>query len=355
MIRLTPILALLAACMVNDSNEGVYEAPLDLGSAVANDAAGDQDMQGLSDEGDIHLGDAPGAPNASNSAIEFATLSTAYWGASSLALTPDGSNGIMAMSYGWGTCEYNPETGQLGAEDNYTDCDDEVLFSTWGGDAVVAGYDCDMLVYGDREIEIAGLLNADVYGEGFVSLQHGDLTAPCSVTRHTGAETSVTTQVTSDICSQPKTQMATDFESGSVYIATGEELWSVGETAASLVTTDVAYASVDRNSGDILVAAYGAEEVRMVSADGTTLWTLPTEGTVAGVRTMGTMGLGLVHVLGENDMPGTFVTVHLEDGVVWAEHIAWPNIQDWDVSADGSTFSVSTGSNVYTYGVRLAE
>ena len=194
-----------------------------------------------------------------------------------------------------------------------------------------------------------------MYGEGFVTLQRGDITAPCSITRHTGPDASLTTLVSSDICGQPKTHIATDFESGGVYIATGEELWSVAETDAALVTTDVAHASVDRNTGDILVAAYGAEEVRMVSPDGTTLWTLATEGTVAGVRTMGTMGLGLVHVLGENDMPGTFVTVHLEDGVVWAEHVAWPNVQDWDVSADGSTFSVSTGSNVYTYGVRLTE
>ena len=351
MIRWTPALVFLCACMVNETSSDVHEEMLDLGPVVSNDAAGDQDAQGLSDEGDIHGGEQSGVSYG----IEFITLSTAFWGASSLAVTPDGNNGIMGMSYGTGTCEYNPDTGQLGSEDNSTDCDDEVLFYTWGGQAVVAGFECEMLVYGDSEVEIAGLLNAEVYGEGFVTLERGDISAPCQITRHTGADVATSTAVSSGICAQPKTLMTTDPEAGRVFIATGEDLWSVGETDAEVVATDVAHAAVDRNTGDLMVAAYGAEEVRMLTAEGEELWTLPLEGTVAGVRTLGTMGLALVHVLGEGDMPGTFVTVHLEDGQVWAEHVAWPNVNDWDVSADGSTFSVAAGSNVYTYGVRLVE
>ena len=103
--------------------------------------------------------------------------------------------------------------------------------------------------------------------------------------------------------------------------------------------------ALDRASGTLVTAFAGGTQISGFAVDGAELWSQATEGPVARLHEVGDVGAVMAHLENNPSDVGRFVAYGSADGSVWGESIAWPQIRDLDVSADGSTMVVSTGTS----------
>ncbi len=330
--------------------EGVESAPPSV--YTAEDGEVEEPVAAGDDADDVfESGDTEDAP-----LIEFTQTATTWWSATSIAVGPRGEEGLMGME-GGGACVILPDDGDLGDEEDVHDCPDEPIAYFANGNALVGGIGCDDLaIYAGNgrvmTVEANGLVAADAMGDQFVSVQTGD--DGCSVSIREGRHTVEAIAVDSALCESPS--LVTDAATGEIFVAAGS-LWAIADGKSHLLADDAGdLLALDRASGTLVTAFAGGTQISGFAVDGAELWSQATEGPVARLHEVGDVGAVMAHLENNPSDVGRFVAYGSADGSVWGESIAWPQIRDLDVSADGSTMVVSTGtSTVYSYGIRLAD
>ena len=320
------------------SDDGTVEEPV---------ASNDGDDQGIDGGGDTFV------PR-----IEFVSRATTFWSTNAVAVDQDGDEGLMGM-VGGGACVVFPDDGDLGDEEDVHECPDEPIAYFANGNVLVAGIGCDdVSVYAGNaqvfDVEIQGLVTVDVMGDAIVSLEQpfgGD----CNLVTRDGRDVVDAVELPVEACAAGAA-IVTDADAGAIYVAAGS-LWAVDGDSARLIADDAGdRLALDRSTGTLVAAWTDSFQVSAWSVDGTALWTVDTEGAVKRLHEVGDRGVVVAHLSNRDDSVGRFLALGSEDGSLWGEAIAWPQVVDIDLSADGRAMLVATGTGtVYSYGVRLLD
>jgi hypothetical protein len=325
---------------------GTVQQPSDDAPAGNNGADADNGAEQNNDGQQDNLSD------DNRSVLQFAPESNIWWDAHTLAIAPNARQAIMGMYYGDGTCWYDPESGYLGDEANYTDCDDDVLLFSASGSLLTAGWDCDELklinVGPDETYNIPGLLTATFAGDDVVAVSGDPVAGACTLSRFAAEGSSSKTALPIAFC-ETSPELVGDTER--VLLVAGGQLWHLAGDQTAVIADDVRTANVDRNTGNLMVVSQSApDHVRALQPNGTTMWESTLTGPVDSIQALGDRGGWMMHVLGSGDAPGTMLAVSAADGATWAEGVAWPGVTDWEVSHDGGLLAVAVGNRVvYQY------
>ena len=345
MFRTLTIALALTAC-----STGVDDLAPDVFGVTQNpsvdEPAGDNGAEQHNDGAEDNFSD------DNRSVLRFAPEPNIWWDAHTLALAPNGRQAIMGMYYGDYTCWYDPESGDLGDEADYTDCDDDVLLFSASGSLLTAGWDCDELtlinVGPNQEWNIPGLLSATFAGDDVVAISGDPAAGSCTLSRFAAEGQSSKSALPVSFC-ETSPELVGDTER--VLLVANGQLWHLADEGTKVIADDVRTANVDRNTGNLMVVDRSApEHVRALQPNGDLLWESTLSGPVQTLQALGDRGGWMLHVLGSGDAPGTMLAVSGADGATWAEGVAWPGVTDWEVSHDGSLLAVAVGNRVvYQY------
>jgi hypothetical protein len=327
------------------------------------DAAGDFPSVYTADDGDVEepvaAGDDSanaGVEGAAPGLVEFTQTGTSFWSTTSVAVNPDGDEGLLGME-GGGGCVIFPGDGGLGDESNDHECPDEPIGFLASGGVVVGGVGCSDLVVqlSNRtvHIDIDGLMSAEIMGDQIVTVENSSL--GCDVVVRDGIDIAYSAELTADACTGDMS-LVTDAASETIYVAMGD-LWVVESGEASMLIEEAGdMVALDRASGMLVTGFRGGMQIDGFSADGTNVWSQATDAPIVRMHEVGSTGAVLAHLEVNPSDVGRFVAYGVADGVNSGEMVAWPEVVDFDISENGRALVVSTGnSRVYSYGIRLAE
>ena len=274
-----------------------------------------------------------------------------YYSINGLAIDRDGEMGFFGMS-GGNSCEFDPQGGGLIADMDLFGCpDDPTVYDNQGrvlmecASDEVAFYS---VTWGTQRYPIPGLIEADVNGDGFVTVEDD---GGCRLSRR-GHDGSVESQdLPVELCDGVPA-MAVDeagdriyLANGDLYVADGVEVRQIGVETGDLVAFDAA-------NGTVVTAFEGDVRIMGVDMLGEPLWRAEASGGVESLAAVGDRGA--VFAVEDNDPSSPdFVAYDGLTGAVWGSVDAWPGMFDYSVSADGTTMIAAAGGTVYTYTINV--
>ena len=310
--------------------------------------------------GDVNF-DRPERPEVEVEEVEpqpvptLSTVQTAlgWYGINGLALSHDGSTGMLGMS-GGNSCEYNPGGYLAGADFSNQSCPDvPVEYDEQGRVMFLCDDDIGFWSpsYGDQHYVVPGLVAVKVTADGFVTVEDADV---CQVSRrdHAGGVASV--EVPSDLCTNEPMISVDEVDdviylaNGDVYAVVSDGYRRIADDAGDMVAFAAAYnAAVVAWEGDTTIGA--------VDNAGRLLWRSEAAGAIYNLAPVGETGAVFALVYEDLAMPGSFVAFDGAQGTVWGDGIAWDGMFDFSISRDATKMITSANGAIYTYDIVIED
>ena len=277
-----------------------------------------------------------------------------YYSINGLAISRDGTTGMLGMS-GGNSCEYDPDIAAIsGADFSMQVCPDipeeydnfgRVMFLC----GEVVGFWSE--TWGSENYVVPGLLDAQISDDGFVTLEND---GSCMVSRR-GHDGSVSSVVLPDELCETSPHIEINEVDDIVYFANGD-LYAVTDTDYRMLAFGVGDLVAYDTAHNALLVAWEAEPtLAALDHSGALRWRVEASGGIYDLAPVGDQGAVFALVYDDISLPGSFVAYDADRGEVWGEGLAWDGLVDFSIDAAGSKMLVQAGGSVYTYEIVIEE